>query len=57
MNILKIIASILHLGNVRFYESDGICKIENIGTIHVAADVIILTFTLISYNIYSFCCY
>lgn len=39
MNILKIIASILHLGNVQIYENDHVCKIENIGTVQLVADV------------------
>lgn len=39
MDILRIIASILHLGNVKVYERDGICKIENVGMIRIVADV------------------
>lgn len=40
MNILKIIASILHLGNIKVYEHKETCKIKNMSTVHIAADVI-----------------
>lgn len=39
MNILKIIASILHLGNIKIHKSNHVCKIENIGTVQLVADV------------------
>lgn len=39
MDVLKIIASILHLGNIKFHKRDEICKIENIGTIRIVAEV------------------
>jgi len=44
MDILKIIASILHLGNVKVHEHDQMSKIENISTIRIVADVIVTIF-------------
>lgn len=40
MDILKIVASILHLGNVKVLERDQMSKIENISAIRIVADVI-----------------
>ncbi|XP_025411842.1 myosin-IB [Sipha flava] len=40
MDVLKIIASILHLGNVKVRAHDEICKIENIGTVFLVADLL-----------------
>lgn len=39
MDILRIVASILHLGNIKVYERDGICKIQNVGIIRIVAEV------------------
>ncbi|KAL5243514.1 hypothetical protein ACI65C_010924 [Semiaphis heraclei] len=40
MDILKIIASILHLGNVKVHEHDQMSKIENISAIRIVADLL-----------------
>ncbi|XP_027849458.2 unconventional myosin IC [Aphis gossypii] len=40
MDILKIVASILHLGNVKVLERDQMSKIENISAIRIVADLL-----------------
>lgn len=50
MNILKIVASILHLGNIKVYEHDKTCKIKNMSAIHIAADVIRKTYICLKYT-------
>lgn len=46
MDILKIVASILHLGNVKVHERDQMSNIESISTIRIVAEVIVTIFLL-----------
>jgi len=41
MDILKIVASIMHLGNIKVHERDQMSNIENISTIRIVAEVIV----------------
>ncbi|XP_050532975.1 unconventional myosin IC [Daktulosphaira vitifoliae] len=40
MNILKIVASILHLGNIKINQCDGKCKIDNTSTMRIVTELL-----------------